>query len=447
MMSSKNILMIATGFAGAIGTMMALRKSSKEKDNSQRHHETNKDLPNDTKVNDSLKEADIVWGASAAQGESEFVNTINTIRLNQLFKRLGEIDVNQKNANAEIAKLKNEIKRIITINRGGNKGMHGFIGESCQVHIANVKSYIKGEKPLYVLLDDNSMTDYMRGMQLIQQKACQSDNHLGLDHIRRHLENYPEFYDPNCIYQIPKDFYAKFEKMKNTPADVALKFRKEDLRLWKAVQSFIADNPDVKIEPMEVSYADIQVEKVNDTISDVEKRTTEDFEKQKYDAQKEYTPNVKELLRIATVSALIEGTVEAAFTLGSYIISGKGLGKLDKKDRLFILKRFFIGFIRGGIRASAVYALTNITKISSTVATTITTIFFTLTRNTYDFIKRKKNKAEYIKQVIWDALEVVVSACGAALGKKFMKKHSVIGALLGSVVFTSGFRCLKRCIV
>ena len=68
MMSSKNILMIATGFAGAIGTMMALRKSSKEKDNSQRHHETNKDLPNDTKVNDSLKEADIVWGASAAQG-------------------------------------------------------------------------------------------------------------------------------------------------------------------------------------------------------------------------------------------------------------------------------------------------------------------------------------------------------------------------------------------
>ena len=51
MMSSKNILMIATGFAGAIGTMMALRKSSKEKDNSQRHHETNKDLPNDTKVN------------------------------------------------------------------------------------------------------------------------------------------------------------------------------------------------------------------------------------------------------------------------------------------------------------------------------------------------------------------------------------------------------------
>ena len=110
MMSSKNILMIATGFAGAIGTMMALRKSSKEKDNSQRHHETNKDLPNDTKVNDSLKEADIVWGASAAQGESEFVNTINTIRLNQLFKRLGEIDVNQKNANAEIAKLKMKLR-------------------------------------------------------------------------------------------------------------------------------------------------------------------------------------------------------------------------------------------------------------------------------------------------------------------------------------------------
>ena len=94
-------------------------------------------------------------------------------------------------------------------------------------------------------------------------------------------------------------------------------------------------------------------------------------------------------MRIATVSALIEGTVEAAFTLGSYIISGKGLGKLDKKDRLFILKRFFIGFIRGGIRASAVYALTNITKISSTVATTITTIFFTLTRNTYDLLYRK----------------------------------------------------------
>lgn len=442
-LGSKEIVLIATGLAGAIGAIVALCKASDDDAESVQKAVKNP-VEKDSHVTDSMRATDIVMDETSAQAEAELVNTINTIRLNRLFKRLSDINVNQKNADAEIAQLKSEIEKIINSNRGGTTGMHGFIGESCQVHIANIKSFIQGKKPLYVLMDDNSMTDYMRGMQFIQQKACQSDNHLGLDHIRRHMEKYPEFLDEDSLYQIPKDFYEKFEQMKNAPADVALKFRKEDLRLWKAVQSFVADNPDIKIEPMEVSYSDIQAGKVNDTISDVEDKTEKEFSKQKSQAREAYAPNLKEMLKIAGIAALIEGTVEATFTLGSFILSGKRFKDLDRQDRLYILKRFLLGFCRGSIRACIVYVLTNMAKMSSAVATTITTLVFTLVRETYAFIKHKTEKAEYIKNLVWDSLEVALSALGAYVGRILLKKHPILGSLLGSFALTSGLRFTKK---
>lgn len=431
--------MIATGLAGAIGAIVALCKTSDDEAKPAQ-------LAERKTVNaaDTVRATDIVMNEASAQAEAEFINTINTIRLNQLFKRLSEINVNQQNADAEIAQLKSEIEKIINSNRGGKTGMHGFIGESCQVHIANIKSFIQGKKPLYVLMDDNSMTDYMRGMQLIQQKACQSDNHLGLDHIKRHMEKYPEFSNEDSLYQIPKDFYEKFEQMKNTPAEIAMKFRKEELRLWKAVQSFVAENPHIKIEPMEVSYADIQAGKVNDTISDVEDKTEKEFNKQKAQAKEAYAPNLKEMLKIAGIAALIEGTVEATFTLGSFIFRGKKLKDLDKEDRIYVLKRFFLGFGKGAIRACIVYTLTNLAKLSSALATTITTLVFTFIRDTYSFIKYKTEKAEYIKNLVWDSLEVGLSALGAIAGRALLKKHPILGSLLGSFAFTSGLRFTKK---
>ncbi len=432
----KLIAEIVIGISGVIGFGVLCKKTSQSKNTES--------TVSDNSSNEPVSFADSFVSENSAQAEADFVNAINTIRLKELFAKLAEIDYCENNAKEEIAELKKEIEQIISSNRGGQTGMHGFIGESCQVHIANVKSFLKGKKALHVLLDDNSMTDYKRGSQLIQQKACQSDNHLGLDHVKRHFEKYPEFVSQGGIYQIPKDFYQKFDMMRNTPPEIAAKFRKEDLRLWKVVHEFSKANPDIVIEPMEVSYRDIQAGNVNNTVSIVEKSTDEEFKKQKADAQNKYRPSAKELLKVSSISGLFEGTLNAALSAGMILKSGKKLKDFDKSDKLYILIQFAIGFLRGSVRACVTYFLTAFCKVSSTLASTITTVLFTIAKHTYTFIKKGESKVDYIKELLIDLAEIVLTALGAYIGKSIFKKNPLVGSLLGSITFSTGCKFARK---
>ncbi len=432
----KLITEIVIGVSGIIGLGVLCKKTS---------HSKTESTVSETSNSETISSADSFVNENSAQAEADFVNTINTIRLNELFAKLAEIDYRKKNAQEEIAELKKEIEQIISSNRGGQTGMHGFIGESCQVHIANVKSFLKGKKALYVLLDNNSMTDYTKGFQLIQQKACQSDNHLGLDHIKRHFEKYPEFASQGGIYQIPKDFYKKYDMMQNTPPEIAAKFRKEDLRLWKAVHEFSKTNPDIVIEPMDVSYHDIQAGNVNRTVSNIEKNANEGFKKQKADAQNKYSPSGKELLKVSSISGLFEGTLNVALSVGMILKSRKKLNGLDRRDKIFILKQFAIGFIRGSARAGITYLLTALCKVSSTLASTITTAIFAFAKHTYTFIRKGESKVNYIKELLIDLAEILLTALGAYIGKGIFKKNPFIGSLLGSITFSTGCKFARKC--
>lgn len=433
----KLIAEIVIGISGVIGLGVLCKKTSQSKNTES--------TVSDNSNNEPTSFADSFVSENSAQAEADCVNAINTIRLKELFAKLKEIDYRENNAKEEIAELKKEIEQIISSNRGGQTGMHGFIGESCQVHIANVKSFLKGKKALHVLLDDNSMTDYKRGSQLIQQKACQSDNHLGLDHVKRHLEKYPEFISQGGIYQIPKDFYQKFDMMRNTPPEIAAKFRKEDLRLWKVVHEFCEANPDIVIEPMEVSYRDIQAGNVNNTVSSVEKNTDEEFKKQKADAHNKYSPSAKELLKVSSISGLFEGSLNVALSAGMILKSGKKLKDFDKSDKIYILKQFAIGFLRGSVRAGITYLLTAFCKVSSTLASTITTALFTVAKHTYIFIKKGESKVDYIRELLIDLAEIALTALGAYIGKSIFKKNPLVGSLLGSITFSTGCRFARKC--
>lgn len=433
----KLIAEIVIGISGVIGLGVLCKKTSQSKN-------TESTVSNNSN-NEPISFADSFVSENSAQAEADFVNSINTIRLKELFAKLKEIDYRESNAKKEITELKKEIEQIISSNRGGQTGMHGFIGESCQVHIANVKSFLKGKKALHVLLDDNSMTDYKRGSQLIQQKACQSDNHLGLDHVKRHCEKYPEFVSQGGIYQIPKDFYQKFDMMRNTPPEIAAKFKKEDLRLWKVVHEFCEANPNIVIEPMEVSYRDIQASNVNNTVSSVEKNTDEEFKKQKVDAHNKYSPSAKELLKVSSISGLFEGSLNVALSAGMILKSGKKLKDFDKSDKIYILKQFAIGFLRGSVRAGITYLLTAFCKVSSTLASTIATALFTVAKHTYTFIKKGESKVDYIRELLIDLAEIALTALGAYIGKSIFKKNPLVGSLLGSITFSTGCRFARKC--
>ena len=59
---------------------------------------------------------------------------------------------------------------IIIRNRGGDKGMHGFIAEIAECGIGNARQQILGKSAGYIWINDNGPNDLTRGAEAIQQK-------------------------------------------------------------------------------------------------------------------------------------------------------------------------------------------------------------------------------------------------------------------------------------
>ena len=145
---------------------------------------------------------DRIISSTEEQAAGAFVEMLKGIRAEELLRKYEAAATRKSRADQELQKLKEDIEQLIESNRGGKTGMHGFIGERVQVSFSNERAKMQGTSPEYVLLDDNGMTDYLRGQTLIQQKACISDKSLGLTHVLSHSEKYPIFLEKDgssCI--------------------------------------------------------------------------------------------------------------------------------------------------------------------------------------------------------------------------------------------------------
>lgn len=421
-----------------MGTGLLIIEAQKNKDNNVSFVPPSTASPN---------KADIVSDsahAASSQADAAVVDVVNAIRVDKLLRRLAAIDRNNAGAENEIRQLKEEVQKLLLTNRGGTKGIHGFLGETSQVHISNIKAFINGDEPLYILLDDNSMTDYMRGMEIIQQKACQAGGHLGLEAIKRHKMKYPEFMSQGGIYQIPKDFYSKYKYLKDLPENVAMKLQKEDLRLWKYIRKFTDKNPDITIEPMEVSYSDIQAGNIDNTVKRVEKQTENKFDQQRNVAKKEYSPSFEEFLKICGISAAIEGGVSAGTEFVQKLKDGKKLHDFTWQDVKDIFGKFAVGCGKGALRGGIVYVATNIFRIPAAVISGVVTALYGIVHEGYLYFRKKISKEQLMKNSLFIALETVASTGGAMLGKLICKKHPIIGALAGSILGSAGVGCIRK---
>lgn len=423
--------------AGIVGIGYSINANHKRK---KRTGTVSRSTVESTAVNVLSKSAPEV----SSQADAIVVDVVNALRINHLLKELARIDRNNAGAAEEIQLFKSEVQKLLVSNRGGIKGIHGFIGETSQVHISNINAFINGDEPLYILLDDNSMTDYVRGFEIIQQKACQAGGTLGLNAIKRHMVKYPEFVEKGGIYQIPKDMFSKYEHLKNLPEDVAMKLRKEDLRLWKCIHAFTGENPDVIIEPMEVSYSDIQAGNIDNTIKRIENEAQNEFGKQRKLAHAEHTPTFGEFLKVCGISAAIEGGVNAGIEFVQKLKSGKRLSELTKQDFKDIGVKFAIGSGKGAFRGGVVYIVTNICRISTTIVSGVVTALLGICREGYLLFRKGITKEQFAKNSLFVILETGASVVGSSLGKRLCKKHHVMGSLIGGVLGSVGAYYFRR---
>ena len=158
------------------------------------------------------------------QAVASWINYLNHLRLDALSKALNEQDANLGQAIKTIDATFKVIRDDIVIrNRGGIKGMHGFIAEVAECGIGNARQAIQGKAPNYIWVNDNGPADLVRDGIQIQQKFVSANNHLSLQAIKQHLESYPWFLEQRGKYQIPEDHYKRICHLLSIPREQAYK--------------------------------------------------------------------------------------------------------------------------------------------------------------------------------------------------------------------------------
>ena len=189
--------------------------------------------------------------SSQEQAVAAWVDRLNQIRLDKLLEKLASQDINLDQALAELQQMKENICSLITNNRGGIKGLHGFIAEATEVGIENARNLIKGLDANCKWVNNNGPADLLRGNTEIQQKFVRAGGHFGLEAVREHLEKYPYFIKDGGKYQLPKDFYEEIQRLLELSQEDAAKESTRTYGLWKWIQKFFSESgikPD-NIEP------------------------------------------------------------------------------------------------------------------------------------------------------------------------------------------------------
>lgn len=398
------------------------RKHDKEKDSILHREDTNNQDSNKA-MTDAVIMAENTGVAAA-------VSWFKNIRLDNLLNRMRAIDMHQDDALSELEELTRSVEKLIESNRGGDKGIHGFIGERAQVYLSNAWALINGEAKTSILIDDNGISDYLEKGINIQQKACRANGFLGLDHVMNHKAKYPQF---DGKYQIPKDFYNDFERLKDMPRNAATKMTRHDWNLWEEIQNVRKAN--IEVEPMRVTYEEIQRENIYDTIDRHTRDIRREHDNQIKSAIEAHKPSLKAFVGTAATSSILEGTLSAGFVVLDKRLHGKSIKKYNKQDFKDVGIATAEGSARGAVRGAAIYLATNYTPIPGVVAGGAVTIAFDGTKAIYRYNKGVISKEECIDTITRSTVKASAGTCGALIGSKICP-IPIVGAAVGGFVFS-----------
>ncbi len=361
-------------------------------------------------------------------------------RLTEMTKLVAETESRHTGALMEVNRSRELIEQTIQCNRGGATGMHGFIGEKMQVYLSNAWDIMKGKEPVHNLIDDNGMTDYFRYDIPIQQKACISDNCLGLSHILDHSMKYPDF---DGIYQIPKDQYNLLIWYQNLSPDFAVKLSKAEYRQYKKVMKYLPLLKGKKIEPMVVSYDEIQAGKAFQTLNRHKEGLDRFYRSEKSTIIQSHRPSIGQCAKSAGISAGLQGGIGLISTTYHHAKEKNGLDKLERQDWLEIGKNTAIETGKGAVHGAGVYAMTNyIPGMTANSSAAIMTFIIDGGSETVRYCKHEISRKEYCYTLLDIGADAGFAAIFAKIGGKLIP-IPFAGEIIGSLVGRGAYSLIK----
>lgn len=139
--------------------------------------------------------AEKIVKSSQEQAVAAWVGLINQMRINDLIENLNRQNQNLDSAMDSMNWALGKIEDLVVANRGGSKGVHGFIAEVAECGLENAQNLVHGDKPVMEWVNDNGPTDLSRNGVKIQVKFVNAGGKFSLNAVAAHLKKYPDFLD------------------------------------------------------------------------------------------------------------------------------------------------------------------------------------------------------------------------------------------------------------
>lgn len=381
-----------------------------------------------------------VAASGQEQAVAAWIQYLNQLRVEELFETLRENDGNLREALGTVDETIIEVKKLIASNRGGQKGMHGFIAEIAETGVGNARSQVLGGDKIYQWIEDNGPVDLLRSGVAIQQKFSVSGGTFGLGAVASHFEKYPDFIENGAKYQIPSDQYATVRDLYLMSYEDASKLLSRSgggpsFKDWQKVHKFFAGSgiPFEALEASNLGYSEVQRGTYHATLSAEKDSLHETHLAQRDVARQESKPSLRQGSQATLTASAVEGTTAFFVALVEKLRAGKKLREFTGDDWTAIATETGSGFATGGVRGFSIYTLTNFTATSAAAASAIVTAAFGVAEQANKFRRGEINEQEFIENAELVSLEAAVSALSSFVGQAAIPVP-VLGAVIGNTV-------------
>lgn len=383
--------------------------------------------------------AEKIVKSTQEQAVTAWIGWINQMRIDDLIENLNRQDQNLDSAMGSMNWALGKIEDLVVANRGGNKGVHGFIAEVAECGLENAQSLVHGEKPAMEWVNDNGPADLLRNGVEIQVKFVNAGGKFSLDAVAAHLQKYPDFLDKDGIYQIPKDHLDAVRSLYEMPKEEAAKLASStggpSYSTWKSIHEFF-NSSEFSIDDLEASkfeYSEVQKNAIADKMTEEKSKLADESERIKKDIYEEHKLTPQEGAKAAAAGAVLEAGTAFAISMKRHLGNGKRIGDLTQDDWEEIAKDSGMGLVKGGVRGGAVYWLNNYTATPSSVASALVTASFGVAECAYRFRSGELTEIEFIESSEIACLDASVSAFSSFVGQVIIPVP-VLGALVGNAV-------------
>lgn len=382
------------------------------------------------------------------QAVASWVSYLNQLRIDNLLSALSQQDEYLQDA---LTSVDEAIKRIdlevVAANRGGERGMHGFIAEIAEVGIGNARKLILGQQAEYQWVNDNGPVDLLRGSVEIQQKFVAAGGRFSLGAITEHLQKYPEYVKNGGKYQIPSDHFDMIQRLRALSPEEAGKLSRSgdgpSLRDWQRVQTFFQTRSVGidSLEPSTLKYVEAQRDVYTSTMAAEKDSLRATDRSLRADAHQQSQPTLSQGGTVALTAAATAGGTAFVLAVFTRRREGKRLKEFSGQDWLDIAGETGVGFGKGGVRGLSIYGLTNFTATSAAVAGSIVTASFSIAEQANKLRRNEIDELEFIENSEMIALEAAIRALSSLAGQAAIP-IPMLGAVIGNAVGTVMYKAV-----